>query len=164
MITYWEFNTPNCKQLCVTENSFHLDQDILNSMQTKINSNNKRIFNAKNVIADGLRLSLSENKSNVILFNGCNCNCFWICPGLTDMNILNEINFQPKQIKPNESMIIYDYDIIKQNESKFKQNTLLEAHIINISIKKNWGYNLKRKSIENCPCWINLSINLKCFF
>jgi hypothetical protein len=155
-IICWEYNTPFKLQFSVAEKRFQLSQQIFNSFQIK--TKNKELLS---LITNGLQFDCDN--SNITLFNDCGCNCFWICPALNDLSTLNEFNFKPNKIKPKESAIVYNYKLAKKSELKRRKNTMLEVHLINISLNKNWGFNLKRKSIEQCPLWINLSINLEYF-
>lgn len=176
-LTYWEYNRPFNQQFNVVEHTCHLYQEptinqltslngfCLKYIQKKTNLINKELLRVRELIGNGFRLFINNDISNhyIWLFNNCDCSLYWICPGLHNLNELNETNFKPNKLKKGESIIVYNYNKVKLNESKKTVFSMNEAHIINISFKKNWGYGSKRKSIEYCPCWVNISVNLDYF-
>lgn len=169
-ITYWEYNHPYDQQFNAIEHTclIHQESSIKNGFCLKnfqLKTENREILKTRQLIKKGLRLFINSEGSNyyIWLFNDCECSLYWICPGLYDLNSLNETNFKPKQIKTGESSIIYNYNQVKNNDLKKNNNIMHEAHIVNVSFKKYWGLGSKRRSVEYCPCWFNISINLNYF-
>ena len=178
-ITYWNYNKSNDKQFNCYENSILVYQNLTNNslnkrydnkqyfnlshIQSNIkeeDENHKRLFN---LIGNGIILTIDREEKKIRLDNRCDLNVYWTCPGLFyGSNQLDEKKFKSNKLKPNESNIIYDFKLIKLNENNISNN-LIEFHVINISFGKCWGYNFKRKSLEYCPFWINVSVNLDYF-
>ncbi len=133
-------------------------------VQSNFSEENGKVKKLFELIGNGIVLTIDREQKKIKLDNLSGINVYWTCPGLfCDSNQLDEKKFIPNRLKPTESNIIYDYDLIKLNEKKISNDLLLEFHVINISFGKYWGYNFKTKSLIYCPYWVNISVNFDYF-
>jgi hypothetical protein len=80
-------------------------------------------------------------------------NVYWVCPLLARNNDSIQI------LEPlSASLIIYDYKVLEMKLRENEYLKLFDPHVVNISFKKSW--NGRRKSIDRCPCWLSLSVNI----
>ncbi len=178
-ITYWNYNKPHEKQFNCYEDSIQLYQNLtsdkinktcehkqyfnLEPIQSIVSEKNEKLKKLFKQIGNGVIFTLDREEKKIRLDNNCDINVYWTCPGLFDPNQQHDNRkFKSNRLRPNESTVIYDYDLIKLNE-KISILNLCEFHIINISFGKYWGYDFKRNSLVYCPYWVNISVNLDYF-
>lgn len=168
-ISYWEYNKPCNKQFHVLDQDCLIYQDLnewthlpssgmcLQTLQGSTES--REIFKARDLIGSGIKISVDKVNKLIRLENNCKSTVYWTCPGLYNSEALDQRSFKSNSINMNESTIVYSYDMRKSLSSE-ETDCLYEKNVINISFGKYWGHDSKRrKSIEYCPCWINISIN-----
>ena len=115
-------------------------------------------------ISNGIKLSCDKRDKIIRLENCCDCKIYWTWPGL-DM-VYSKGEFKSSMLlRPGESTVIFNFNLINWNncDDFVQNNLLLEFNIVNISLGKYWGEGSRRKSIEYCPRWLNVSINLEYF-
>ena len=167
-ITYWEYRTPFERQYHAIENKccIYYKKDSKTGKENQgfclINLESKlrddRVKKILETVHDGIELTFFKSSKVVQLENKCSCNIYIACPSAYEEKRL----FKSKVLKPKQKCIVYDaYEVPVQ--IKCKKNHVYELNTINISFGKYWGFDSKRKSIEMCPCWLNVSINKNCF-
>ena len=77
---------------------------------------------------------------------------YWVCP------LLARNNESIQTLEPLSTSSIYNYKVLEMKIRENENLKLFDPHVINISFKKSW--NGRRKSIDQCPCWLNLSVNI----
>ena len=162
-ITYWEYNRPYHKQLHGLEKSVRISQNLLKNQNNSLClqeiqkcTKNQEVLQTRSRIVDGTEIIVDQQRKIVLLSNLTNSMVYWTCPGL-----VNDLKrFKTNSIKPNETSIIYNYNMVQLNETIYRNMPgFHEPHIVNVSFSKNWGKTSNRNSIEQCPCWFNISLN-----
>ena len=166
-ITYWEYNRPYNQQFHVTNKTSYIfrskhaetrfqDSQYFNLESIFNNTDDNELILMRDEIQNGVKLWFDENTETIWMKNLSNINIYWVCPVLASTSESSSI----QTLKPlSSSSIIYDFKIL---ELKIKENEdlkLFDPHVVNMSFKNNWGVQ-QRKSIEQCPCWLNLSVNV----
>jgi hypothetical protein len=167
-MTYWEYNRPYNQQHHVTTKTSYIVQTST-SVQTNISLSdsyfsleriqnytcNTELINTRQSIGNGIKIWLENEK--IWLKNMTKNNIFWIQPN----NLPNSrrIETTVQFLAPSSSTIIYDYQKMEKKLAENEYLKLFDPHVINISFVKSWGSS-KRMSIEQCPCWVNLSVNI----
>ena len=116
-------------------------------------TNNSELIQTRDSIDNGIKIWYENEK--VWMKNFTKFNIFWVRPLFSNESMI-------ETSEPLSTSLIYDYKFV---EAKVNENVRLkffDPHVVNISFKKSWGgKNLKRKSIDQCPCWISLSVNVE---
>lgn len=119
-------------------------------------TNNQELLQTRSRIAEGVEIIVDEQRKIVIINNFSDSSLYWTCPGL----ISSFKTFKTYRIRPRKSSIVYNYNLVKLNETVHrKMPGFHESHIVNVSFNKYWGETSNRNSIEKCPCWFNISFN-----
>ena len=157
-LTFWQYNVPSMQQYHVLHDNscnIFIDSDALT---IRVNETSFGKLNAAKNLNIGIRLWCDKRAKILHLENYGLSKIYWTCPGLEKTT--GEFK-KANLVRPGQKAVVFNLNLVKSvAKSRYP---LVETNLINISLGKFWGIGSRRSSVEMCPCWLSVSVNLEYF-
>lgn len=191
-ITYWEYNKPYSQQVLVVSPtcSVYYEKGIGSSeegfcLKPMLNrTEDKELKKVRYSIGNGLNFYLEHcpkakaaerpaSSKHVIvrMENKCEANCkiYFLGPVHYCKHLKRNGELRPKAIESGDSGVVFNMRKLERHLESFKSSIIpIDMSTVYISFGKRWGKSkhaqaVKRPSVDHCPCWIQMTINLSYF-
>ena len=162
-VAYWELRQRVGRLLTVSEPTINIFQELphgdgmcLSVLQQVTKNDNVKRTREK----IGFGITLSREGDGVWLFNRSSNPVFVNSPTL---DIPNSRTLVVKRIPPGYCIKMFDYELSEVLERTRDPQLLdgpFDPNTIRISLAKGWGPRYSRQFITDCPCWLEVLLNV----